>query len=55
MPPRPPLFGIRIHPIVGLLVIIALVGVALLICFAANPNFMPQLNPFGNGGSPFQL
>jgi hypothetical protein len=46
------MFGVRIHPIVAILVAVALVGVAMTICFASNPNFMPQFNPFGS--SPFE-
>jgi len=46
MPPRPPLFGMRIHPAVLIVVTIILVGVALLICCGANPNFIPKWNPF---------
>ena len=47
-PPRPPIFGIRIHPVVMLLLILALVGVGLLIAFASNPNFLPTFNPFSS-------
>ena len=47
-PPKPPIFGIRIHPLVGLGVLLLLVAVGLLIAFASNPNFLPALNPFPN-------
>ena len=46
MPPRPPLFGIRVHPVVGFLVALAIVGAVVLILCATNSNFMPQFNPF---------
>ena len=46
-PPKPPLFGIRIHPVVGAIVILTLVGIGLLIALASNPRFLPEINPFG--------
>ncbi|HWN94737.1 MAG TPA: hypothetical protein VNT99_06880 [Methylomirabilota bacterium] len=45
-PPKPPLFGIRIHPLAGLGVLIFLVAVGLLIALASDPNFLPAINPF---------
>ena len=45
-PPKPPLFGIRIHPVVGIALLIFLVAVGLFIAFASNPNFLPAINPF---------
>ena len=45
-PPKPPLFGIKIHPVVGVVLLLLLVAVGLLIAFASNPNFLPALNPF---------
>ena len=45
-PPKPPIFGIKIHPMLGLALLALLVAVGLLIAFASNPNFLPSLNPF---------
>ena len=45
-PPKPPLFGIKIHPVVGVLLLLLFVAVGLLIAFASNPNFLPAINPF---------
>ncbi len=45
-PPKPPIFGIRIHPLAGLVGLILLVAVGLLIAFASNRNFLPAINPF---------
>ena len=56
-PPRPPLFGMRIHPVVGIVAVLLLVAVGLLIAFASNPNFLPQVNPFSSmieAPSPFR-
>ncbi len=53
MPPKRPLFGIRIHPVVLALAAFALVGIAALICLAARPDFLPEFNPFAEG-SPFR-
>jgi hypothetical protein len=53
MPPKRPLFGIRVHPVVAVSVALALVGIAALICLAARPDFLPEFNPFA-GGSPFR-
>jgi len=51
-PPKPPLFGIRIHPVVGVALLILLVAFGLLIAFASNPNFMPAFNPFPGAPDP---
>ena len=45
-PPKPPLFGIRIHPVAAVAMILLLVALGLLIAFVSNPNFMPSINPF---------
>jgi hypothetical protein len=50
MPPRPPLLGIRVHPVVLIIVIVALIGIAVLIAMAGNHNVLPRFNPFS---SPF--
>ena len=47
-PPKPPFFGIRIHPAVAVMAVLLLVAVGLLIAFASNPNFLPQVNPFSS-------
>ena len=54
-PPKPPVFGIRIHPLAAVIILVLLVAVGLLIAFASNPNFLPTFNPFQNsspGGQP---
>lgn len=56
-PPKPPLFGMHIHPVVGIVAVLLLVAVGLLIAFASNPNFLPQVNPFSSmieAPSPFR-
>ena len=45
-PPKQPFFGIKIHPVVMLLFLLALIGIGMLIAFASNPNFLPAYNPF---------
>ncbi len=50
-PPRPPIFGLRIHPLVLLGALLALVAAGLIIALATNPNFLPGFNPFP-GGTP---
>ena len=47
-PPKPPIFGIRLHPLAVVGILLLLVAVGLLIAFASNPNFLPGLNPFQN-------
>jgi hypothetical protein len=47
-PPKPPLFGIRIHPVVGIIAVLFLVAVRFLIACASNPNFLPKVNPFSS-------
>ena len=44
-PPKPPVFGIKIHPLAGLALLLLLVAVGLLIAFANHQNFLPALNP----------
>jgi len=51
MPPRPPLFGIRVHPVAGFLIALAIVGIVVLIVCATNTNFMLRVNP--SAASPF--
>ena len=46
-PPKPPVFGIQIHPLAGLAIFVLLVAMGLLIACATNPNFLPGFNPFG--------
>ena len=47
-PPKPPIFGIRVHPVVGVIVFILLVGAGVLIALATNPNWLPAYNPFSS-------
>ena len=47
-PPKPPIFGIRIHPLAAVAILLLLVAVGLLIVFASNPNFLPTSNPIQN-------
>ena len=51
-PPKPPFFGIRIHPVVVVILFLVLVAVGMLIAFASNPNFLPSYNPFSSIPSP---
>jgi len=47
-PPKPPVFGIKIHPLVAMGVLLLLVAVGFLIAFASDPNFLPAWNPFAS-------
>ncbi len=53
MRPKRPLFGMRIPPALLAAAVLALMALATLICFASNPNFLPNINPFA-GDSPFK-
>ena len=51
-PPKPPLFGIRVHPLAAVAMLVLLVALGLLIAFAGNPNLLPSINPFPGSGLP---
>ena len=51
-PPKPPMFGIRIHPVAGVVILLLLVVLGLLVAFMTNPNFLPAFNPFPDSLGP---
>ena len=48
MPPRRPIFGIRVHPLAGVAVALALIGAVILVICASDATFLPQFNPFSD-------